>query len=158
MQQTSAPIDKDAPRPSAVSDSVLGNRLIAGAVLAGCVAVLGLAAFLTPEGGLREAFGYPACGFKTVTSLPCVTCGMTTAFTFAMNGHLLEAFHVQPAGALLALLTMMTTIIAAVAVCTGMSLAPLAKAVFRPRNFVILAIALAGSWGYTIAHAFGVIG
>ncbi|MBN1512054.1 MAG: DUF2752 domain-containing protein [Phycisphaerae bacterium] len=84
-------------------------RVRAAIILAGCLAVLGLAAYLTPDPsgvGTHRQLGFPTCGLILTTGLPCPTCGMTTAFAHAVRGHLLAAFAAQPFGAVLALATM----------------------------------------------------
>ena len=40
------------------------------------------------------------CGFKQRFGLPCPTCGMTTALFVFCKGRVIEAFYIQPAGAL----------------------------------------------------------
>jgi len=75
-------------------------------VALGALALLGVAAALQPNPrglGTHEQLGLRACGFHERTGYPCPTCGMTTAFAYAARGRLVEAFVVQPAGALLAL-------------------------------------------------------
>jgi len=65
-----------------------------------------IAARLTPSPsgyGTHRQLGYPACLMPILTGHPCPTCGMTTAFTHAVRGQFLSAFHAQPAGLALAL-------------------------------------------------------
>lgn len=64
-----------------------------------------IAARLTPSAsgyGTHRQLGYPACLMPLLTGHPCPTCGMTTAFAYAIRGQLLSAFHAQPAGFALA--------------------------------------------------------
>lgn len=87
----------------------LRTRLIAGAVAAGCLALLVLARTLTPADagvGTHVQLNMPACGVFMMTGFPCPTCGMTTAFAHVVRGELWSAFFAQPAGMLLALATM----------------------------------------------------
>jgi Protein of unknown function (DUF2752) len=44
----------------------------------------------------------PACPFRSVTGLPCATCGMTHAFVALARGDLAAAWAASPLGALLA--------------------------------------------------------
>ena len=78
-------------------------------VFAVCAAVLAAAAWMTPD---RSGFGthrqlLPAtCTALMLFGYPCPSCGMTTAFAHAVRGDLLAAFHAQPAGMVLAMVTM----------------------------------------------------
>jgi hypothetical protein len=97
-------------------------RTRATITLVGCLAVLGLAAYLTPDPsgvGTHRQLGFPTCGLVLTTGLPCPTCGMTTAFAHAVRGHLPTAFATQPFGAALALATMAAAGLAAAALWTG---------------------------------------
>jgi hypothetical protein len=72
-----------------------------------CLSILVVAAFLKPDPkglGTHKQLGKPACGFYVCTGYPCPTCGMTTAFAHTVRGQLFQAFAVQPAGTLAALL------------------------------------------------------
>lgn len=44
-----------------------------------------------------------ACPFRAATGLPCLTCGCTHAFHYAVRGDLARAFASSPLGALLAI-------------------------------------------------------
>jgi len=80
------------------------GRRIGAIVAGGCGGVLAIAAWLTPVPagmGTHQQLGWPACGFRMVTGLPCPTCGMTTAFAWMAHGHPLKAIAAQPLGALL---------------------------------------------------------
>jgi hypothetical protein len=43
----------------------------------------------------------PACPLKTLTGIPCATCGLTRCLFALGQGHLREAFHWHPAAVLL---------------------------------------------------------
>ena len=89
------------------TDGSLRYRIGFAILAAVCLSVLVVAAFLkpSPEGlGTHTQLGKPACGFYERTGYPCPTCGMTTAFSHTVRGQLFQAFAVQPAGALAALL------------------------------------------------------
>ncbi|MEX2219019.1 MAG: DUF2752 domain-containing protein [Phycisphaerales bacterium] len=84
----------------------VGGRLVAGLVAAACLAVLVVAASITPapEGhGSHSQLGLPPCGWAVVLDRPCPTCGMTTAYAHAVRGQFPGAFRAQPFGLLLAL-------------------------------------------------------
>lgn len=46
---------------------------------------------------------FPPCLFKSVTGLPCATCGMTRCFSALSQGDWRAAFHWHPVGMLLLL-------------------------------------------------------
>ena len=52
------------------------------------------------------------CGFKQRYSLPCPTCGMTTCALVFARGRIVEAFYIQPAGALLLCLMVVSAFLA----------------------------------------------
>jgi hypothetical protein len=86
---------------------------MAAAVLGGCAALLGLAGWIVPDptgSGSHRQLGLAPCAMPVLTGLPCPTCGMTTAFAYAVRGQIGKAFHAQPVGLILALLTMATFI------------------------------------------------
>lgn len=137
--------------PTAERDAGTGSRWIAALLFIGSTGVLIVAAYLSPSHGLHETIGWPRCGFKLTTGLPCVTCGMTTAFTYAAEGDLISAIRVQPAGAVLAVATAILSIISGIAMLTSMPLAPLGRAVWRPRVIIIGIVLLLMAWIYTTA-------
>jgi hypothetical protein len=81
----------------------------AAVVLASCMTLILVGWWLSPDPrglGTHCQLGLPPCGFVAMTGIPCPTCGMTTAFTHAVRGHLITAVVTQPFGALLALVVM----------------------------------------------------
>ncbi len=121
-----------------------------------CAALLGLAAWLNPSPtgvGTHEALGLPPCGWVASMNLPCPTCGMTTAYSQAAHGHLLNSMICQPMGALLAVLTATTMVVAAYVAATGSALGKTLSQRFTPRFFLAMAILAVAAWGYKIlAH------
>lgn len=84
------------------------TRLVATAVLLACLAILCAACYLKPAVagiGTHQQLGLAQCNLITVAGYPCPTCGMTTAFAWAVRGRFLASFAAQPAGFLLAVLT-----------------------------------------------------
>lgn len=79
------------------------GAMAAGA--AGLVAVLVTASRLDPDPsghGTHTQLGLPPCAFRARTGRPCPSCGMTTAFAWAVRGRLDRAIVANPAGGLLA--------------------------------------------------------
>lgn len=146
------------PRPIRTADrldaEVWQNRAIALAVLLPQIAVLGIALWLTPNPnglGTHMELGLPPCGFLLATGYPCATCGMTTAFTWAAHGHLIESFLTQPAGAVLCMMSTMTALISLYAIFTGISLLPLWKFVWRSRFIGMMILMILVAWAYKVA-------
>lgn len=128
-------------------------------VLAGGV-VLGLAAWLTPSDqglGTHEQIGMPPCGWIMLMDLPCPSCGMTTSFSHAADGNLVESFLTQPLGMLLALGTAMTVLAAFWVLLTGHRVERLFRRLwFRRAGWWLVAIVLA-AWGFKILSYRGIL-
>lgn len=83
-------------------------RTWSAAVLLACLTVLGIAWTLKPDArgyGTHEQLGLARCASLTMTGLPCPTCGMTTAYAFAVRGQLVQSIQAQAAGFVLAIAT-----------------------------------------------------
>ena len=138
-----------------VANDVLCNRIVGIAGLVICLSLLIVARSLSPADkgyGTHEALGLQPCGFKTVTGIPCMTCGMTTAFSHTTRGQFVSAFIVQPAGTLLALITAMLTFVFGWAAIQGMSLKPLGSFIARPRVLFSLFGFMLVSWIFEIVR------
>jgi hypothetical protein len=98
------------------------TRVRAAAVLAGCLVVLGIAVWLEPSPtgvGTHQGLGLAPCNLVVLTGYPCPTCGMTTAFAYAVRGQWWSAFNAQPAGLLLTLACGAATLLALIALVSG---------------------------------------
>jgi Protein of unknown function (DUF2752) len=96
------------------------------------------------------------CEFKRTYGLPCVSCWMTTSAMAFVRGHILEAFYIQPAGAIiccgLVCVAVFSLLIALFAVNFRFLHRPLSRRFIR--YFVIsMLIILAAGWAVTIARA-----
>ena len=128
-------------------------RWVSGVIFAICASVLLLAAFLEPDSsglGTHTKLGLPKCSVYASAGVPCTTCGMTTAFAHAAEGHVIQAFVTQPFGAVLALLTAMLVLVSGYATIVGISLAPLGRLFARPAVFWCGAILLIAAWAYKV--------
>jgi len=79
--------------------------LVAAAGLGG---LLGVAKQLEPDPrgfGTHTQLGLRPCAFAQLTGRLCPTCGMTTSFAWFMRGRVDRSWRANPAGFLLALLT-----------------------------------------------------
>ena len=88
----------------------LPGRLFSLGISVGCLTLLVLAAYLTPNphgtgthAGLSFLHLKP-CNFLYTTGIPCPSCGMTTSFSHYVRGHFLASLYLQPMGFVLALL------------------------------------------------------
>lgn len=139
---------------AAVHNSNWVRRLQGLALALLCAAPLLIGAWLTPSPqghGTHESLGLPPCGFLLAFGKPCMTCGMTTAVTWAAHGHFLRAFQTQPAGALFAIVLASGVWFGLHAAATGISLKPGLNALVRPRVLWIAGIVLLAAWAYKIA-------
>ena len=93
----------------------------------------------------------PGCVFKTITGMPCPTCGSTRAVVLLSQGHLLPAFRMNPVTSFVvvaALVAFLCRILALVFDLPGMRIG-LSD---REKNLVRLSavLALLLNWGYLI--------
>jgi hypothetical protein len=140
-------------RSSSVPASA-GQRVVAALIFAATMGVLVTAYLLEPSPtglGTHRQLGLPACGFMVATGgMPCATCGMTTAFSYAAKGQFVASFLTQPAGLMLALCTAAAALVSGYALVRGMSLAPLGRRLWRPAVIWSFAGLIAAGWGYKI--------
>ena len=70
----------------------------------GCLATLTMARLVEPNPagyGTHRQLGLPPCLFRTITGLPCPSCGLTTCFAHAARWDWDRALAAQPFGVLL---------------------------------------------------------
>lgn len=130
-------------------------RPVSAAVCLACVAVLGLAATLTPnDGGMRthQQLGLPGCTLLEVTGVPCPSCGMTTSFAHAANGQFIRSFLAQPFGMILAVVTAMTALVAGYIAVTGNNIVGYLRPVWNRRLGIFVGVLFIGAWVYKIIY------
>ena len=130
------------------------TRALAGLILLGCLAILGLAAWLKPDPrgyGTHTQLGTGPCGALIMTGYPCPTCGMTTAFAHTVRGQWLRAFWVQPAGFALGLGTIALAGITGWTVLSGRWPRRRVRFITPYRLFLGLLVLLLASWAFKIA-------
>ncbi len=130
-----------------------GERLAAGAVALATLTVLVIAAWLDPAAkghGTHTQIGLPPCSWAVWFDKPCLTCGMTTAFSHAGEGQWLAAFRTQPAGAALSLATAAAFWLAAHAALTGSRIGAATAWLARPRTVGLVIAGLLAAWVYKI--------
>ncbi len=157
---TTLAIEIDANAAVRSSSRTFRRRLIALVVGLATAGVLAVAAWLEPAShgvGTHEQLGLPACGWVIVAGMPCPTCGMTTSFAHAADGHFLRAFLTQPMGCLLAIATAMALIVALHVLVTGSALGLVFARLWTRRSGWALAGLVVLSWTYKILHHKGVL-
>jgi hypothetical protein len=154
LQTAEIPVALASSRRSAEQWSARARRLVGLGVCAACSAVLALAAWITPAPaghGSHEQLGLPPCGWIAIGDLPCPTCGMTTAFAHAADGHVLAALRVQPLGGLLAVCMAVAWLISIHVVITGSRLGGAFARLWSVRTAWGLSMVVVAAWGYKIA-------
>jgi hypothetical protein len=93
------------------------DRLVSLLLLLPSGSVLAVAAYLRPDPagvGTHQQLGLGGCTLLQLTGWPCPMCGMTTSFSLAMHGHLVDSFLCQPYGLVLFSLTLATALVSLV--------------------------------------------
>ena len=122
-------------------------------LLAGVLYVLVLAGSFTPVMNNRVLVGpfiMPPCGFKTSTGVPCIACYMTRSFALMARGRVLEAASLQPMGAVLFSLLVLSVPALLFALVRRKSMWPLVEAWPWKRILQALVLLTLASWAYTI--------
>jgi len=149
--------DIAAPVPVRTEIRVVGSRrgrLFAAGIAAFALAPLVVASVLEPSAdglGTHRQLGLPACSWIAGFGLPCPSCGMTTAFSFAARGDLGGAFATQPAGAVLAVLAAIVAVVAIWTAATGSEIWRLLWSAMDGRAWWTLLGLVALAWIYKIA-------
>jgi hypothetical protein len=140
-------------KPKAYRRASSQERLTAGVVLLAVGALFGL--FWASGRYKIKLWPFP-CGFKQKYGLPCPGCGVTTsAVTFA-QGRILDAFYIQPAGALLCSLLAISAFLAFLVAVFGIYFGFLERFFFKVKlTYIILAfiVVIAAGWVVTLARA-----
>jgi hypothetical protein len=140
-------------RPRAYPPLGWMTRLSCAAVAAGCLTVLAIAARLDPDArgvGTHEQLGLAPCGWLVQFGWPCMSCGMTTAFSHMAHLRPLSALAAQPMGAVLYLATAVTAVLTAVSVVTGRDWPSLYIYLYEPRVWSGVLLMWMAAWAYKI--------
>lgn len=108
-------LSESAPQPRVV-------RLRGVAIAVPCWTVLVVAACLTPAKGgygTHERMGLPPCSFVANTGLPCPTCGMTTAITAMVHGHVIVALKAHVFGVVLFVVAVVLAVVGTIEAVRG---------------------------------------
>ena len=131
------------------------ERLVQAALALGCWATVGLALALqpSPEGlGTHQQLGFGPCMFYQLTGRPCPGCGMTTAFAHMAHGHIVQALLVQPFGALLFVLVVLSGVGLTASAMNGRSLTPLSYWPSVPFVLYGLIALWLAAWAFKIVY------
>lgn len=129
------------------------ERVGGGVIAAASLAVLSIAAWLTPSGhghGTHTQMGLPPCTWTTWFDKPCPTCGMTTSFATAGEGRWIESFLTQPAGMAFCVVTAAAFWMGMHTLVTGSRLGSLAGWLLKPRFATAIVLGVLAAWGYKI--------
>ena len=154
IQAAQIPASTTPARAGTSTWSANARRLIAATIAIVCSGVLGMAAYLTPSSsglGSHEQLGLPPCGWIAIADIPCPTCGMTTAFAHAADGHVLHALHTQPLGGILAIVVAMTWLVSIHVVITGSRLGGAFTRLWNAKMAWTLSGLVVLAWLYKIA-------
>lgn len=136
------------------SRHVVVERVIAAVVALACLTLLGIAAWLQPSptgvGTHTQLFPLQSCAWIEYANMPCPTCGMTTAFAHAADGHFIKSFLTQPMGCVLAIAVAMAFWVSLYITFTGSPIWRVFQRMWRPSVVWIMAILILAAWGYKI--------
>jgi hypothetical protein len=153
------PVPADPPVAAPLRAS-WGERWACAVLAAAALAVLGVAAWLTPSPtgvGTHRGLGMAPCGWIQGMSLPCPSCGMTTAFALAARGRFVASAAAQPMGFVLAVGAAASMVACLHTALTGSRLAHVLGARLTPRVILGLGILALLAWGWKIAAFRGII-
>ncbi len=159
MPSTIPPVADSAVRYP--GDRATIRRLIGVGVALCTASILGVAAYLkpSPEGlGTHTQLYMPECGWIMLMDLPCPTCGMTTAFAHAAEGHLVASLAAQPLGGILAIATAIALLSGLYVAATASQVAVLFGRLCTRRAAWILSAVAVGAWIYKILLYRGMLG
>ncbi|NBX36689.1 MAG: DUF2752 domain-containing protein [Planctomycetes bacterium] len=147
--------------PVAMQDRLArGERAAMALVTLACAVLLGIAAWLQPAAagiGTHRQLGLPSCSWPSTMNIPCPSCGMTTAFALAADGRLIDAFHAQPLGLLLAIGTAALAIASAHSAATGARTVGILWGMVGSKAWWALGAFAVAAWGYKILVMRGVL-
>jgi hypothetical protein len=122
-------------------------------IVASFAGVIFLSFALSPDPsglGTHTQLGLPPCGLYEHFGIPCLSCGMTTAFAHMVRLHWIAGFHANPLGAGLFLLFGMTAVLNLLALVSGWSFLRLLERKDWTRFALLFLFLAVGSWGYKI--------
>ncbi|MBA7471485.1 hypothetical protein ES707_06791 [subsurface metagenome] len=149
------PISQESNRGKIPQRPTAGKRLKAGIVFLVIISVF-VFFFAWANGWINISRFIDPCGFKQRFSLPCPTCGMTTAALAFVSGRIFEAFYIQPAAAVLCAVTGVIAVPAFLIAVFGLNCGFVDKTFARCKvRYIVLTIIviILGGWAVTMARA-----
>jgi hypothetical protein len=129
-------------------------------IIAAWILLIGLAVciflVLAATGKINITRYLGVCGMQVRYGLPCPTCGFTTAALAFFRGDILDAFYIQPAGALLCLAVVITVFLAFITAVFGVYFPFLKDLAGRLKLWKIVLtviLILAAGWAVTLSRA-----
>ena len=114
-------------------------------------AVVALGAIVLIPLSRRFLFALPLCPLRTLTGLPCPTCGATRAAEAMLGGHFLDAVLYNPLVTLAALAFLIVGLAAPAWIRSGGRLPSLSATPPIPVRIAI-AVGLVGNWAWVLAR------
>ena len=142
-------------RPKFIRRASLRQRLRAVVVFLVVAVVFGLLA-LVAAGKIDIERWLTPCGLKQRYNLPCPTCGITTSALAFVQGKIIEAFYIQPAGAMLCCAMVVVAVLAFLVAVFGVYFRFLERffTEVKIRHIIlVLLIIMAVGWAVTLARA-----
>lgn len=91
------------------------------------------------------------CGFKMRYNLPCPTCGVTTSALAFFRGHIATSFYIQPAGALLCCILILSGFLTFLTAVFGVYFSFLDRLFARVKlRHVIVAVIVVFAFGWMV--------
>ncbi|MHC4757654.1 MAG: DUF2752 domain-containing protein [Planctomycetota bacterium] len=134
------------------------QRLVAALIFLSITAGFVLLLLMSRE-IINTALIFGPCGFKQRYALPCPSCGMTTGAVAFVQGRIWDSFYIQPAGAFLCSLLVISAFLAFLTAVFGVYFGFL-KHFFKKVKigYVIITflIIISSGWIVTLARALAV--
>lgn len=118
-----------------------------------CMTVLTIGAELIPDPSgvaTHRQLGLGPCALYQNSGIPCLTCGMTTAYAHMLHGEVVASVLTQPMGALLCLVTGMTLWASLYIASTGLPGAIWFRRIPSPWMVVLFVTLLLCAWAYKV--------
>lgn len=132
------------------------QRIVCGGVFV-VLSALFIVLWLMAKGTIDSETLFDPCGFKVDFGLPCPTCWVTRSAMAFASGRIFESFYIQPAGALLCFVLVISGFLAFITAVFGLYFMFL-KRLFAEIKiwYVILALSiiLLCGWAVTLSRAF----